>query len=402
MRELENKTLFVPEMDYGGARVLAAAFRSSGIRAKVVPPSDRHSNALGGKHSSGDECYPTKITLGDFLAVLERGDVPRREAAFFMAAADGPCRFGQYSGFIRKTLDGLGYKDVPVFSLTSSTAYHGLGNGFERRAWRGIVATDILRKFLHMTRPYETVAGETDRVYRESVDEICKVVENRESGFKEVSESLKKLRDRFNLIPTRGKGSFPLIGVLGEIFCRLNTFSNQDLIRKIEQHGAECWLVGVSEWIFYTNADEIRRLKEKKKWFTKKMLKALAKRFILKRDEHRLLKPFKHDLKGREECDVDELLKYSLPYLPWYGSLGEMTLSVAGVFHFHRKGCAGVVDIASFGCMNEIVAEAVFPVVSRKLGNFPIKVFYFDGTWSNVDRDIEIFLELAKKQPPAN
>ncbi|MBI2091925.1 MAG: hypothetical protein HYT75_02885 [Deltaproteobacteria bacterium] len=379
-------------MDYGGARVLAAAFRAGGVKARVVPPSDAFSNSLGGKCTSGDECYPTKITLGDFLAILDRGDVKREEAAFFMATADGPCRFGQYAGFMRKTLDELGYNDVPIFSLTSRTAYHDLGDGFERNAWRGIVAADILRKFLHMTRPYEINHGDTDKVFEESVEEVCRVVD----GGSHLAEVLKTARNRFNAIPARNKGSFPLIAVVGEIFCRLNTFSNQDLIRKIEQHGAECWLTGVSEWILYTNADEIRRLKEKGLFLSKKMLKAAAKRYILKKDEHKLLAPFINDLKGREECPVNNLLKLSLPYLPWYGSLGEMTLSAAGAIYAHKKDCAGVVDISSFACMNEIVAESVFQKISKDLGNFPIKVFYFDGTSQNLDCDIEIFLELAR------
>lgn len=390
-------------MDYGGARVLAAAFRAGGIKAQVVPPSNSFSNALGGKSTSGDECYPTKITLGDFLAILERGDVPREEAAFFMATADGPCRFGQYKSFMRKTLDELGYNDVPLFSLTSRSAYQGVDKGFERTAWRGIVATDILRKFLHMTRPYEKNAGDADRVYERWVEEVCKIVEDagRLRQIQRMQQVLKKACEEFSRIPTYKKGSFPLIGVVGEIFCRLNTFSNQDLIRKFEQHGAECWLTGVSEWILYTNADEIRRLKEKRQWFTKRFLKAVIKRKILLKDEHALTAPFAKELVGREECRVDRLLKLSLPYLPWYGSLGEMTLSAAGAIYFHRKGCAGVIDISSFACMNEIVAEAVFPKISKDLGNFPIKVFYFDGTSQNLSRDIEIFLELARNYKPA-
>jgi len=393
-------------MDYGGARVLAAAFRSQGIDSRVVPPSGAYSNALGGKHTSGDECYPTKITLGDFLAILERGDVKKENAAFFMATADGPCRFGQYHPFMRSTLDKLGYSGVPIFSLTSSDAYHGMGDSFVINVWRGMVAADILRKWLHMTRPYERENGETDRVYQEAVEDVCKVIEVGENppsppffkGGKRagIIRALKAARDRFSSIATYKKGSFPLIGVLGEIFCRLNTFSNQDLIRKLEEHGAECWLVGVGEWILYTNADELRRLKERRLYFSKKFLKAVIKRFILKREEHKILKHFAKDLKGREECDVNKLLKLSLPYLPWHGCLGEMTLSAAGAVYFHRKGCAGVVDISSFACMNEIVAEAVFPKISKDLGNFPIKVFYFDGTSQNLDRDVEIFLELAR------
>lgn len=397
MDELKGRTLFIPEMDYGGARVLAAVFRREGVNARVVPPSNAFSNSLGGKFTSGDECYPTKITLGDFLAILERGDVKSSEAAFFMAAADGPCRFGQYHQFMKKTLEDMGHKDIPIFSLTSNNSYHGLGDVFVRTVWRGVVATDILRKFLLMTRPYEKNKGDSDIIYQDGVEDVCKLLEEKtDKQTEKLVDILKRSRGLFSKIPTNNKGSYPLIGVLGEIFCRLNTFSNQDLIRRLEEHGAEGWLVGVAEWIMYTNADEIRRLKEKGKRFSKTFLKALIKRKILIKDEHDLYKPFLSDFKGREECNVDDLLKLSLPYLPWYGSLGEMTLSAAGAIYFHKKGCAGVVDISSFACMNEIVAESIFPKISKDLGGFPIKVFYFDGTTQNLSRDIEIFLELAR------
>jgi predicted nucleotide-binding protein (sugar kinase/HSP70/actin superfamily) len=397
MQELQGRTLFIPEMDYGGARVLAAAFRREGIKATVVPPSNGFSNILGGKFTSGDECYPTKVTLGDFLAILERGDVKPNEAAFFMATADGPCRFGQYHQFMKKTLEDMGHKDIPIFSLTSSNSYEGFGNEFVRIVWQGIVATDILRKFLLMTRPYEKNKGDSDVIYQDGVEDVCKLLEEKtDRQSKKLISILKRSRDLFNKIPTVNKGSYPLIGVLGEIFCRLNAFSNQDIIRRLEEHGAECWLVGVAEWILYTNADEIRRLKEKGKRFSKAFLKTVIKRWILMKDEHDLYNHFRDDFKGREECNVNDLLKMSLPYLPWYGSLGEMTLSAAGAIYFHKKGCVGVVDISSFACMNEIVAEAIFPKISKDLNGFPIKVFYFDGTTQNLSRDIEIFLELAR------
>ena len=45
--------------------------------------------------------------------------------------------------------------------------------------------------------------------------------------------------------------------------------------------------------------------------------------------------------------------------------------------------------------MNGIVSEAIYPSVSTDHDGIPIKVFYFDETESDYDRDVEIFLELA-------
>jgi hypothetical protein len=46
--------------------------------------------------------------------------------------------------------------------------------------------------------------------------------------------------------------------------------------------------------------------------------------------------------------------------------------------------------------MNGIVSEAVYPKISRDLGGLPIRNFYFDGTQSDLDRDLGVFLELAR------
>jgi hypothetical protein len=46
--------------------------------------------------------------------------------------------------------------------------------------------------------------------------------------------------------------------------------------------------------------------------------------------------------------------------------------------------------------MNGIVTEAIYPSVQRALDGMPIRVFYFDGTQSDLERDVGIFLELAR------
>ncbi|MGA2263632.1 MAG: hypothetical protein ABSH28_19625 [Acidobacteriota bacterium] len=93
---------------------------------------------------------------------------------------------------------------------------------------------------------------------------------------------------------------------------------------------------------------------------------------------------------------ITRLFDYSDPYLPHEGSLGEMTLSVGkAVFHYHQ-GCDGVVDISPFTCMNGIVTEAIYPKVSADHDDIPIRNFFFDGTQTDLDRDVGIFMELAR------
>ena len=122
---LMGRRLYLPQMPYGGSYLLAAAIRSIGFDAWVTSDSDERTLDLGGRVTSGDECYPQKITLGDFLRIIE--DEGRDNVAFLMPSANGPCRFGQYLHLVRAKFDELGYDDVPVISITSSDGYSSIG-----------------------------------------------------------------------------------------------------------------------------------------------------------------------------------------------------------------------------------------------------------------------------------
>jgi predicted nucleotide-binding protein (sugar kinase/HSP70/actin superfamily) len=188
-----------------------------------------------------------------------------------------------------------------------------------------------------------------------------------------------------------------LVGVVGEIYCRLNTFSNDDLIRSLERLGGEAWLSDIGEWVFYTN------LEQRRKWIpydgerlSLRMARAWMKDTVQRNDERALLGPFHHLLSDRPEPKkVSIITDLAEPYLPAEGVYGEMVMSVGKAAWLCSQGCHGIIDISPFTCMNGIVCEAIYPKLSRDRNGIPIRTFYFDGTSSHLDRDLGIFLELA-------
>jgi predicted nucleotide-binding protein (sugar kinase/HSP70/actin superfamily) len=401
---LYGKKTFIPRMAHGSCEALAAVLRSLGIDAEVLPTPDAHTLDLGAKHSNGDECYPLKITLGDYLGILERPGLDPRKTAFFLFTGQGPCRFGQYAVFLRSMLDKLGYPEITVFHPSCEHGYSDFGEAstlYTRGAWRAIVSADVLLKLLLKSRPHEVVPGAADAVYEDSIASLSRVLEvsypsNREQ-MESVQHCLLTARRRFRSLALQFNADKPLIGVVGEIFCRLNDFSNNELVRRLEDAGAEVWMNDISEWIWYTNVDQFRALKLHGRQVSLEALGARVRNHIQHKDEHALLDMFREDFRGYEEPEqVQEVLDYAEPYLPACGVNGEMVLNVGKSAFFARKGLDGVIDISPFTCMNGIVGEAVYPRVSRDYAGIPIRNFYFDGTQSDLDRDIGIFLELAK------
>jgi len=398
---LLGKTVYIPAMAEGSVETLAAAFRWLGIEAHPTPPSDARTRELGDKHTGGDECYPAKVTVGDFVRIVEQPGFDPQRTVFMMATANGPCRFGQYAPFLRKTLQSLGYGDVQIFSPHTEYGYSDdPGTPFLRGAWRALVAADVLRKALLQTRPYETVPGAADQAFRDSVRDFCQTLETTCADYacqlEALVHSLRRGRERFHKVPARFQRPLPLIGVVGEIFCRLNTFSNEDLVRRLERHGAECWISGIAEWIAYCNAEEVRYLLLQGRAFSVEMLKSKLRSRIQHADEHALFAPFREDFVGYEEPEIPEAMTLARPYLPSCGVEGETVMSLGKSAYLALHGADGIVDISPFTCMNGIVSEAIYPQLSKDYGGIPIRNFYFDGTQSDLDRDLGIYLELAR------
>ena len=400
---LKGKRIFIPPMAAGSARAFASAFRAIGLEAEPTPPSDHRTRELGARFTSGDECYPAKVTVGDFMKVLERPDTDPARIALFMPTAQGPCRFGQYAPYLRQILDGNGHSGVEILSPTSQNSYAGLGTlakPFVRTGWRALLCADLLEKMLLIHRPYEEARGDAEGAYEAALQDLCRTLESTatEPGeqLQALRESMVRARALFRGLGIQRSGRHPLIGVVGEIFCRLNTFSNENLVQSLEGYGAEAWLSDITEWIWYTTSEVFRKLKLENRIWTLEALGAWVRKRVQKHDEHVLLEPFAEDFAGREEPDIYEVLECARPYLPREGAFGEMVLNVGKVVYLARKGAAGIIDISPFTCMNGIVCEAIYPRISRDLGGLPIRNFYFDGTQSDLDRDLGVYMELAR------
>lgn len=108
---LGQKQVLIPEMCRAASHLTAAAFRSFGIRARVL--KTYQGLELGREFTSGKECYPCQVTMGDILSFVQEEkkrlgrDFRPENYAYFMPESDGPCRFGMYNKYQRFVLDSF-------------------------------------------------------------------------------------------------------------------------------------------------------------------------------------------------------------------------------------------------------------------------------------------------------
>jgi len=389
-----TKKIYIPYMcDHSFA--VAAAFEVCGVEADVFPESDEETLYWGRRLTSGKECYPCILTTGDMVRLLKDPNFDHKRAAFFMPSGNGPCRFGQYHRFHRLVLDDLGFDHVPIYSPNQDeTLYNDLGimgSQFTRLGWQGIVAVDLLMKKLLETRPYEKQKGKADSVYQASLKRVCETI--RQRGHLE--EALRKSLEDFDQIEVDGLGTKPLIGIVGEIFVRLNRFANENVIRKIEQFGGEAWIAPLTEWILYVNT--IAKKRSLKKRSFSNLLRVFLTDYYQKKDEHELEKIFKRYLRNFGEPKTKSIFKKAKPYLD-SSFEGEAILSIGKTIDFAKRGANGIVNIMPFTCMPGTIVSSILKRYREENNNIPILNMAYDGQeQTNTLTRLEAFMYQAKE-----
>ena len=382
-----GRTVYVPYMlDHG--YIAAAAMRHYGVVAEPLPMADALTLELGRKYTSGKECYPAIITTGDMVKKAFSSDFDPHRAAFLMADARGPCRFGQYNRLHRIVLDELGLEEVPILVLDQGKNYHQhvtrVGSGFKLLAWRGLIIMDLMQKMLLERRPYEVNKGEADAVYQEGLQSLVGIVEQGGGGLEMLA---RRIRNAFDAIKVDKSVRKPHIGLVGEIFTRDNEFANDFIVRKLEALGAECSLPPFEEWLDYIDYE--RRLEYRFNWQWKRYAKQKLAELVQERVVEQLRRQFDGALEhfGRE-LPASEIVARGNTYII-DGTGGEAILSLGRAVEYAEHGFNGVVNVIPFGCMPGTVASALLHQFRNQHG-LPVFNLIVDG---NRDPGQEIRLE---------
>jgi predicted CoA-substrate-specific enzyme activase len=357
-----KKTFIIPRMT-PHIELVGALLEGSGFRAVVLPEANERNLLYADKVTSGVECLPYRVTLGDFLRFSYENGNDLKNIEAVMAGAYGPCRFGKYALEQIKILRDVGI-DIPIRTTVSNNAYRDseISPRYARLAWKGCVAIDYLQRSLWRTRPYEKRQGSTDELFDEYLGRIVGRVRNKES----FDDVLRQLSSDFRSLIDPELPRRPLVGINGEIFLRSNRFSNQDLVRECEKAGLEVVVSSIGEWmkyIFYRHVEDAVR--------DRKFLKALIS-YVIKRawerDEHQVIKHYQN-LVDMKEPSTEEVLRLTSEWLsPKCGS--EAVLSIGtGVEWMEHPRFAGVISVMPHGCMPGGIVAAMsekFSALYRK------------------------------------
>jgi predicted nucleotide-binding protein (sugar kinase/HSP70/actin superfamily) len=391
--DLKGKTFIIPEMNPIGPQLIAAAFRSFGIRSLVMETGKGLD--LGLAYTSGKECYPCQVTLGDILHFLKSEQARLGEGfqaddyVYFMPESSGPCRFGMYNKYQRMVLDSFpDLKEVRIGSLTTKDSYALDGliekdqvGDLKKTAYFGIVVGDLLERLVWRTRPYEKESGAVDAYMAQAVRTMIAAFEacGKQKNFNAILEQMEAVIRKTMPLMDPAIPPKPLIGMVGEIYLRSHVQANQQIIRVLEKYGAEVVNSSIGEWMNYIAYEgarnawaasglDLRSLRlgslgrHLREW-----LRLRGELFYQEFLQNQAFKRARRVLDLAADHRVAHLERILAEQDLFSFDVGtEACLSISGILEYMRQGFNGVVNVYPFTCMPSTVTSAVVkPLMSQ-------------------------------------
>jgi predicted nucleotide-binding protein (sugar kinase/HSP70/actin superfamily) len=384
------RTTYIPRMaDHTLA--LAAAMRHYGMAAEVLPPTDDQSLALGLRACGGRECLPAFLSLGDILRrASEPGFDPAR-SSFFFPGSCGPCRFGHYVVLLRDLLEERGLGDVRLVSPMAANGFLGFGDRpreLRQLTWQGLVAVDLLDRVRLETRPYVARPVLADLAYDEGLRDLTAAVEAGGGG--SLVRALRSAVTRFTALPCNGAELRPLVGVVGEIYVRWNTYSNRGLVRQVEELGGEVVLASMAEFVHFSTFRMRAVARAAGDW--RALLEGSLTGAWQSLAEWRLARVVEPVLRRPDESSSRAVARSVRPF--YDAALGtEAVLSMGRAVDYASVGAHGILNVLPFSCMPGIIVGGMAPRIRRDLQQIPWLDLPYDAQKeTNIRTRLEAFM----------
>jgi predicted CoA-substrate-specific enzyme activase len=380
-RPLRQYTYYVPSfMDH--AYAITGALRASGCKTVLLPPTDERSWNLGLSQAYGRECHPFIAFAGDLLKAAQRPGFEPETACYFGPSYFGPCLLPQYPLALHLILEKSGLGGVTVMNITDPTNMRELGPAYMIRLAMGLYAIDRLYKWKTEIEPHEAAKGQVQSVYGQILVDL-------EKGLAEGAflRSLRRSVARFREIPlSQSSGARPRIGIVGDVYTRVNAHSNDRLYHRLNQMGFEVWtsssVIDVSFLaVEQRHAELARQGRPARAAAARALVPALnAARWFLDRF-------FPGHIRTPQERHFPDVHRVSSRYASFWIDKA-LSLNLNRIEELHRAGADGIINVMCHNCMLGTVTASLSKSIRRDIGDTPLCSLVYEGLKSthNINR----------------
>ena len=238
--------LYFPNFSHYHAQSFAMAVRWLGLQPGEVMPLDRSQLERGLRHTSGRECLPLPISLGQLLQIHEHRR-PGEIAGFYMLRGGAPCVSDSYLGYFERFLVEQKLADLFLFNPHPENDYLGFDKTtLARHLSPAIVLADILEEMDHVLRVVGA-PGSAERL-REEWQRLMGAA----LSLDQFQAALPGFINRLAAWPrTRDPMTCPRVVVTGDFFTRFSPFFMDGVQDLYAQRGIILKPVDLSDLFLY-------------------------------------------------------------------------------------------------------------------------------------------------------
>jgi len=343
---------------------LRALFQKLDVDFIPPPMTNQRTLSLGVKHSPEGLCIPFKLTLGNLIEVAELG-----ADTLVVPGGNGICRLGYYARTQKQILHDLGYNIELIEIGVSEQKFLGLMKIIKRLSnnapWPDIISAfrfglkklntlDEIERLVQKVRAVEIEKGMANHLYADAIKAIDEA-----KDYKTLLKVEAEYTDSLNQV-TKNADKKPLVvGIVGEFYVLLEPFSNFDIESELGKLGVEVRRTTfISEWTKFSLFLNPLGIKEK-----------------------------------------DRIHRAALPYLKrdiggdGWESIGEKVL--------HNKEYDGIIHLAPFTCLPEIIAQNIMPTTREDI---PVLTIFCDEQMATAGMltRLEAFVDLLERKRRGN
>jgi predicted nucleotide-binding protein (sugar kinase/HSP70/actin superfamily) len=436
--ERNKVTILFGGLTWKHEKVIQAVFEASGYHCEIMPVPNVAAFQLGKEYGNNGQCNPTYFTVGNlvqYLQGLEARGMSRQEIidkhVFFTAGSCGPCRFGMYESEYRLALQNAGFDGFRVLLFQQNDGIQAASGepglkftvDFGMGMFNALNLGDIMNEMIYRIRPFEVNKGETDRVFRESVDALCHTLRTR-SPFedhrdlpaflsqriarhkgakweimvnslgkvwenlygKAYKDVLRDCHDRLSRIEIDRLRVKPVVKIIGEFWAQITEGDgNFNMFTFLEREGAQVLVEPIGTWVMYMMYQAKERAREKCavnaryknpatwelhkralnywQFLPKQLMWSVGER-IYSRQYHRVVEALgsiAHHLVSQKE-----MARLAHPFYNQFARGGEGHLEVGkNVYYTVNKLCHMVLALKPFGCMPSTQSDGAQSAVAN-------------------------------------
>ncbi|MCB0219482.1 MAG: hypothetical protein KDH09_07300 [Chrysiogenetes bacterium] len=384
-------------------RNLAAVYRSFGYDAVAAGPNDATALKAGRKDCSGKECIAYQFIWGSFRKHLEENP-PEKRTVLVEVQGNGACRNCMFSVTDQMSINRMGLSDkVALRHLGAEKDFPAI---YATKFLAASLLWDILNQLAAYHRPMESRQGQVDELYTHYCDALERNIARRiatgpkmlfeqQRSMRELRSIMRQASEDFAEIASRCDDTSAMRTILlsGDIYVRLDEYSSDNLIRKLNERGLRVVvepLQVLAEYLVNERTTELAGLPTG-------LLQNAVTRAGMKRmrDEFYGLVQEKHAWLPMPE--VEEMMEKSAALIDRYPR-GEAPITVGSVLHaWDNPVFDGIVLASPWGCGPALISEAIL----KHQRQIPMLFVYNDG--SPIDeRRLNSFAFRLRREMPRN